>query len=199
MKNIDLTTALTVVSQFTSTDSTLPLLGSVKLEVIGNELQLLATDRYTLAKAVVKDYDSLNGSGEWQAVLSRAQVSQVLSLLKTSKTKVLKEKPVFINFTESANDTVGGEIEVMLHSGESIRFHTELERAYPPVRRLIPAREDIKETGPVAVNPKYLARLTKLPTGGEPLVTIGDTKRNFLIARQGDWFESIIVGMRYRN
>ena len=183
----ELTSAVAQVSVAASKDDTLPLLTGVRLEIEGEQITLLATDRYRLALRELT----------WKP--SRPDISDVALVRARTLSDVAKSLGS------------SGEVTVALSTGAGVdligfeaggRHTTSLlvDGDYPPVRRLFPDETPIHAVVPTQPLIEATKRVALVAERNTPIrLTFGDGSV-VLNAGQGDdaqaseALEALIVG-----
>ena len=123
-----LTQAISQVSIAASRDDTLPILTGVRMEIDGEHMTLLATDRYRLAMREL-DWEPADTSIE-QVALVKARILQDVSKSMTSGAKV--------EIGLSNEMVAGGASLIGFASSNRRTTSTMMDGDYPPVRGLFP-------------------------------------------------------------
>lgn len=123
-----LTQAISQVSIAASRDDTLPILTGVRMEIDGEHMTLLATDRYRLAMREL-DWEPADTSIE-QVALVKARILQDVSKSMTSGAKV--------EIGLSSEMVAGGASLIGFASSNRRTTSTMMDGDYPPVRGLFP-------------------------------------------------------------
>jgi DNA polymerase III subunit beta len=134
-------------------DDTLPSLTGVRIEWDSTELRAVSTDRYRL---MVADADMTCGvtvSGEGAVLLHRKDVAELIKVL-----------PKASRFGDSnmVKVTVLGDSVLITADGWS-RTLTVLQGDFPKYRSLIPREDSFAAIETIAVNPKFLGDIAKIP------------------------------------
>ena len=125
--------AVTQVSIAASRDETLPLLTAVRVEIDGDNITLLATDRYRLAMRELH-WDSVSDMSE--AALVKARILQDVAKSMTSGAKV--------DVGLSQESQPGASSLIGFQAGGRRTTSTLMDGDYPPVRRLFPETTTIQ-------------------------------------------------------
>ena len=125
--------AVAQVSIAASRDETLPLLTAVRVEIDGDNITLLATDRYRLAMRELK-WDSVSDMSE--AALVKARILQDVAKSMTSGAKV--------EIGLSQESQPGASSPIGFQAGGRRTTSTLMDGDYPPVRRLFPETTTIQ-------------------------------------------------------
>ena len=129
--------------------TTLPILAAVRLERTGTSLTLTATDRYRLTRVTATVADG----PDWSFTLTAADAARVIALIPRKDAGPM-------DLTLEATD---GVLSVTDWGGSSVHL-TEIEGEYPRVQSVIDqAGKDVEAVEEIAVNPRYLADLAKMP------------------------------------
>lgn len=126
--------AVSQVSVAASRDDTLPLLTSVRMELEGDRMTLLATDRYRLAMRELTWEPTEREITE--AALVKARILQDVAKSMTSGAKV--------EFGLSRDSQPGAASLIGFTAGGRRTTSTLMEGDYPPVRRLFPESTTIQ-------------------------------------------------------
>ncbi|QWW19577.1 DNA polymerase III subunit beta [Schaalia sp. 19OD2882] len=129
-----LSQAVSQVSVAASKDDTLPLLTAVRIEVEGERMTLLATDRYRLAMREL-EWQPVDSSVE-EAALVKARILQDVAKSMTSGAKV--ELGLSHDAAPGASSLIG------FTAGGRRTTSTLMDGDYPPVRRLFPESTSIQ-------------------------------------------------------
>lgn len=125
--------AVAQVSIAASRDETLPLLTAVRVEIDGDNITLLATDRYRLAMRELH-WDSVSDMSE--AALVKARILQDVAKSMTSGAKV--------DVGLSQESQPGASSLIGFQAGGRRTTSTLMDGDYPPVRRLFPETTTIQ-------------------------------------------------------
>lgn len=125
--------AVAQVSIAASRDETLPLLTAVRVEIDGDNITLLATDRYRLAMRELH-WDSVSNMSE--AALVKARILQDVAKSMTSGAKV--------DVGLSQESQPGASSLIGFQAGGRRTTSTLMDGDYPPVRRLFPETTTIQ-------------------------------------------------------
>ena len=125
--------AVAQVSIAASRDETLPLLTAVRVEIDGDNITLLATDRYRLAMRELH-WDSVSDMSE--AALVKARILQDVAKSMTSGAKV--DVGLAQESQPGASSLIG------FQAGGRRTTSTLMDGDYPPVRRLFPETTTIQ-------------------------------------------------------
>lgn len=118
---------ITQVSAAAATDETIPLLTGIRMEIEGDSITLLATDRYRLAMRTFK----------WEPVdpdISTSMLVKAKTLNDVAKSMTMAGSVEIAFSTES----VGGQSLIGFRAGSRHTTSTLMDGEYPPVRRLFP-------------------------------------------------------------
>jgi len=154
MKAADLYRIVTVAKAFTSTDATVPMLGTVRIEASESAIIAVATDRFTLAVARA-DY-----SGEaFIATLDRTHVDTLIKMAKTTKRDE--------SWREAEITVDENTLEFRFATGESLSVRVS-DHDFPKFRQLIPSAtlletEDVTPTKLASFDASKLAQFAKVP------------------------------------
>lgn len=198
VSGVELESALKAIVPFASTDATSPMLNAVQLRVVGQNLQVVATDRYTFGVYRVSAASDDNViPHEFEVLVSVDVVKRILPLLKG-----LPKWAPAVRLERTELDS----LRVILPSG--LATFDLVGEQFPSISVLQSILEQAKANvdSPIGgeghgYNSKFLARFDKVADKGTPvvlwpskagkpaLVTVGD---NFIGAicqvRQGDGF-----------
>ena len=130
----DLARAVAQVSVAASRDETLPLLTSIRMEVEGQTLTLMATDRYRLAVRTL-GWSPTNQALSTSALLKARTLSDVAKSLTSSG-----DVTVALSSESTASSLIGFE------AGGRRTTSLLTDGDYPPVRRLFPESTSIHAT-----------------------------------------------------
>lgn len=166
-------------------DETLPLLTGVKVEIVGEKLTLLATDRYRLAMRELS-WRPESPSIERQALVRARTLSDVARSLTSTGTVdvLLAEKADIIAFEAGGRHTTS-----LLVDGE-----------YPPVRRLFPDQTTTHTVTSTAALIEAAKRVALVAERNTPIRLSFTDGQVVLEAGQGDdaqaseVLESVLVG-----
>lgn len=170
--------AIQQVSIAAGKDETLPLLTGVKVEIDGDRVTLLATDRYRLAQRQFTWTPATVGA-ERQALVRARTLTEVARAL-----------------------TSGGDIDVEFsESGDIIGFEAGGRRAtsllvdgdYPPVRRLFPESTTTQTVTPTAAFIEAAKRVSLVAERNTPIRLTFSEGQVLLEAGQGDDAQAVEV------
>jgi DNA polymerase III sliding clamp (beta) subunit (PCNA family) len=148
----ELLNILTKVSAFASTDRTIPMLNAVRLEASDGVLIAMATDRY-VAAIMTLPYE---GNGSFVFHASLADVKTLLAIVK--RTDRYATSPVAL----SVSDGYPATLHVKTYDGTST-FRDETAD-FPKLRAIVPDARKDSPIDAIAVDPKLLARFSKVAT-----------------------------------
>ena len=153
----DLTELLNGAMTHASTDKSLPVLNTVRLEATGSHLTATATDRYRLINGAI----SLENSGQTlpASLIALADVKRILALLKGEGAR-MDSLPVTISHAGDmvSVSTRGNAITVTLIAGTYPPFEPYLDGSAPLIAQEV-----------ATFNPSFFADYAKIAGKGKPV------------------------------
>jgi len=192
LKAADLHRILTAAKAFASTDPTMPMLGTVRIEATETHIIAVATDRFTLGVARA-DY-----AGEaFIATLDRSHVDTLIKMAKTVK-RDESWREVTVDIVDAVHTYEPTVIEFRFTTGESLSVRTS-DHDFPKFRQLIPSAtlletENVTPVKLASFDASKLAQFTKVPGHERMALWIRDSKPT--VVRIGDDFIGLIMPVR---
>jgi DNA polymerase III sliding clamp (beta) subunit (PCNA family) len=184
-----LRTLLMTVLPFTGGDIGLPVLASVKLEVRGDRLLAIATDRYTLgvSKINVEDADG------FEALVKAKDVRHILNTFKNRK--AIQSK---VALTVSEGSITVSLVDGLFADAEDLTARYGLmDGTFPKVLEIFRQWKPA-DSGVIGCNPAYLARFQHVTSmRGEPVRMSVGSGTSPVIVQAGDYFLGAIMPVRF--
>jgi hypothetical protein len=144
---------------FSGTDKVTPILSHLQITRSDDQLTVLTTDRYCLARGVYP-VDTIHDPDETDGTPDETDGTVYLSLdtIKSFFPIVKKERPNTMVTVTDWQITVHGMTDTIIPVGQ-------VTSTFPPVDRLIPDDVDAKPEEPaglVSLNPQFVAKLAKV-------------------------------------
>ena len=185
----DLSELLNGAITHASTDKSLPVLNTVRLEATGSHLTATATDRYRLINGAI----SLEDSGQTlpASLIALADIKRILALLKGEGAR-MDNLPVTISHAGDmvSVSTRGNAITVTLVAGTYPPFEPYLDGSAPLVAQEV-----------ATFNPSFFADYAKIAGKGKPVsVHFTGAGKPMRIVFEGDKVEwkAILMPMRIK-
>ncbi len=173
VKGDDLTEAVAQVTVAASRDDTLPLLTGVRMEIEGELITLLATDRYRLALRTLSWTPSTPG-------LSAVALVRARTLSDAAKSLGGSDQVAIALATGTGVDLIGFE------AGGRHTTSLLVDGDYPPVRRLFPEESPIHAVVPTAALIEAAKRVSLVAERNTPIRLAFSEGQVVLDAGQGD-------------
>lgn len=192
----DLVDGLTAVLPHVGTDSTLPVLAAMRIEIASDGVTLVGTDRYTLATYSVPLADDTAAPTEPLAVLvERKDVATVLRVAKDAAKALGGYSGVTLTVADgclTATDAaIGSSATVLTVAGEYPRYSIIFDAAEDAWRDRAPTLVQS-----VAFNPAYLARFAKAAERNAPIRTRTVSPSKPVLVDASERFRGLVMPVR---